>query len=306
MIEIERICKSQDGLGENPIWFDEEASLFWANHVGPSLKGPNVRTNDGPSLKRLNVTTNELTVWDMPEQVGSFGFRKQGGLVAGVNSGFCTIDLASGSFDLIFDPEKELPTNRFNDGKIDRKGRFWCGTMDTNVTEECAHIYVLEPDFTCRKAAEDYSFVVSNGIAFDPEDKRMYFGDTFRKMIYVFDFDLKEGRISNQREFFSTADFPGFPDGGTVDADGYYWIALVQGGKILRLDPEGRLDREINMPIPTPTCVAFGGDKCETLYITSQKAFLSQDMLRRYPDTGDIFAIHGVGVRGIPEPRFAG
>ena len=83
--------------------------------------------------------------------------------------------------------------------------------------------------------------MVSNGIAFDPEDKRMYFGDTFRKMIYVFDFDLKEGRISNQREFFSTADFPGFPDGGTVDADGYYWIALVQGGKILRLDPEGGL-----------------------------------------------------------------
>ncbi|MCP4179462.1 MAG: SMP-30/gluconolactonase/LRE family protein [bacterium] len=304
MIEIKNICRSQDGLGENPIWLEEEKSLYWANHVGPSLKGPNVRTSDGPSIKRFNVETKKLTVWNMPEQVGSFGFRKQGGLVAATNSGFCTIDLESSSLDLIVDPEKELPTNRFNDGKVDRNGRFWCGTMDTNVTNESAHIYVLEPDFSCRKVEEDYSFVVSNGIAFDPDDKRMYFADTFRKMIYIFDFDLKEGQISNKRAFFSTADYTGFPDGSTVDADGYYWIAMVQGGKILRLNPKGRLDLEINMPIPTPTCVTFGGAKYETLYVTSQKAFLSQEMLKKYPETGDIFAINGLGIKGIPEPRF--
>jgi L-arabinonolactonase len=305
-MEIKHICKSQDGLGENPIWVEEESCLYWSNHVGPSLKGPNVRTSEGPGIKRFNTETHELTVWDMPEQVGSFGFRKQGGLVGGVNSGFCTIDLPGGSFDLKINPEQDLPDNRFNDGKVDRKGRFWCGTMDMKVSQECAHIYVLEPDYSCRSAAPDYSFVVSNGIAFSPDDKKMYFGDTFRKMIYVFDFDLEAGRLSNQREFFSTATYPGFPDGATVDSEGFYWIALVQGGKILRLNPEGRLDREIVMPIPTPTCVTFGGNNYETLYVTSQKAFLSEELLHRYPDTGDIFAVYGLGIKGIPEPKFSG
>ena len=305
-IEINSICKSQDGLGESPIWIEEEQSLYWSNHVLASLQSLNGHISEKPSIKRFNVATNTLTVWDMPEQVGSFGFRKQGGLVAGVNSGFCTIDLDSGAFDLLVDPEKDLPTNRFNDGKVDRKGRFWCASMDTNVSRESAHIYLLETNFNCRKVVPDYSFVVSNGIAFDPEDKKMYFADTFRKMIYVFDLDLDEGQLSHQKEFFSTAEFPGLPDGATVDAEGFYWIALAQGGKILRLDPKGRLDQTIDMPIPTPTCVTFGGDHYETLYVTSQKAFLSEEMLQKYPENGDIFAINGLGIKGMPEPRFSG
>ena len=112
--------------------------------------------------------------------------------------------------------------------------------MDTEIKEKSAHIYRLDPDFTCRQMAEDFSFVVSNGIAFDPDDTRMYFGDTYGHMVYVFDFDSAEGRISNPREFFSLADIQGLVDGATVDREGYYWFALAQGGKILRLDPRGR------------------------------------------------------------------
>ena len=294
MIDIQCVFKSQDGLGESPIWVEEEKSLYWSDHLGPTMK-------------RLNVDTNEPKVWNMPEQVGSFGFRGRGGIIAGTNSGFCAIDLENEGFEKILDPEADKPHNRFNDGKIDRRGRYWCGSMDAQLKEKTGYIYRLNPDFTCQKMAEDFTFICSNGIAFDPEDKRMYFGDTQGGMVYVFDFDIEEGRISNQRAFFSTADRrPGMVDGGTVDTNGYYWFALVRGGKILRLDPNGRLDREIDMPVPCPTCVTFGGENYETLYVTTSKAFLSAKVLAEFPQSGDLFAIHGLGAKGFPEPKFAG
>lgn len=303
-IEIEHVCRSQDGLGESPIWVAEENSLYWSDHVGPFLEGSNPRR---PTVKRFNRTTNELTAWEMPEQVGSFGLRAHGGLIAGANSGFCTIDLASGLFERIVDPEADKPHNRLNDGKIDRRGRYWCGSMDTQLKEKTAHIYRLDPDLTCHQMVEDFSFVCSNGIAFDPEDTRMYFGDTQGGVIYVFDYDGAEGRLSNRRQFFSVVERrPGIVDGATVDAEGYYWFALNLAGKILRVDPKGRLDREIDMPVRTPTCVTFGGDNDDTLYVTSQQTFLRPGELEEFPQTGDLFAIHGLGVKGVPEPRFAG
>ena len=293
MIEIQRICESQDGLGESPIWVEAERSIYWSDHLGPTMK-------------RLNVDSGELKVWSMPEQVGSFAFREAGGIVAGVNSGFCTIDLESERFEKIVDPEVDLPNNRFNDGKIDRRGRYWCGSMDARLENETGSIYRLNPDFTCRKMADDFHFIASNGIAFDPDDKRMYFGDTRGGMIHAFDFDIEAGRISNRRDFFSTADMTGMVDGATVDAEGYYWFALVRGGKVLRLDPNGRVDRVIDMPAPSPTCVTFGGDNFETLFVTTARAFLSDDVLAEFPQSGDLYAIHGLGARGLPEPKFAG
>ena len=134
----------------------------------------------------------------------------------------------------------------------------------------------------------------------------MYFGDTYGHMVYVFDFDIEEGRISNRREFFSLADRHGLVDGATVDTDGYYWFALAQGGKIIRLDPNGSVDREIDVPVPNPTCVTFGGEQYETLYVTTARAFLSPEELAKFPQSGDLFAIHGLGVKGFPEPKFAG
>ena len=302
MLEIECLWECNDGLGEAPIWVAEESSIYWADHVGPSmdLAGPR-----RPSIRRLNIATGEHKTWEMPEQIGSFGFRPGGGIVCGANSGFCTIDLETGAFDKIFDPEPDKPHNRLNDGKIDRRGRFWCGSMNTHFTDKASHIYCLEPDFTCRKVAEDFSFVVSNGIAFDPQDTRMYFGDTFGCMIYVFDLDIDEGRISNRRPFFSVEDRkPAIVDGATVDAEGYYWFALNLGGKILRIDPNGRLDREIDMPVRSPTCVEFGGENYMTLYVTSQQSFLTSDELARHPRPGSLFAIHGLGVQGLPKPKF--
>ncbi|WP_444922092.1 SMP-30/gluconolactonase/LRE family protein [Microbulbifer sp. CnH-101-G] len=301
-MEIECLWECNDGLGETPIWHAEDTSIYWADHVGPSvdLTGPR-----RPSIRRLNITTGERKTWKMPEQVGSFGFRKGGGLVGAANSGFCTINLETEEFETVVDPEPNLPQSRLNDGKIDRRGRFWCGSMDSQLKGKVSHLYCLEPDFSLRKVAKDFSFVCSNGIAFDPEDTRMYFGDSIGGMVYVFDMDMEEGHISNRRPFFSVEDRkPAIVDGATVDAEGYYWFALNLGGKILRVDPKGRLDREIDLPIRSPTCVTFGGENYETLYFTSQQSFLTPEELARHPQPGSIFAIHALGVQGLPEPKF--
>jgi len=304
MVDIECLWECNDGLGETPIWNPDEASIYWADHVGPAidLNGPR-----RPAIRRLHPASGERNVWSMPEQVGSFAFRAGGGLMGGANSGFCEIDLARGRYETKVPVEPDQPHNRLNDGKADRRGRYWCGSMNSQLSDPSAHLYRLDPDWTCRRVAEDFSFVCSNGIAFDPDDTRMYFGDTKGAMIYVFDFDIDEGRIFNRRPFFSLEDRrPAIVDGATVDEEGFYWFALNLGGKILRLDPTGRLDREIEMPIPSPTCVTFGGDNYETMFVTSQQAFVSPEQLQRHPQPGSLLAIHGLGARGLPEPRFGG
>ena len=291
--EIECIHESQDGLGEAPVWSAQERSLYWSDHVAWSMK-------------RWNAATGEVKVWDTPGPVGSFAFREKGGMIGGTDTGFHRIDLDNGIYEPIANPEVEMPGNRFNDGKCDRRGRFWCGSMNKNIEEESGSLYRLDPDLSVHRMAPDFRFKVSNGTAFDPEDTRMYFSDTLGQTVYVFDFDVDSGEISNRREFFSTKDRSGMVDGATVDRDGYYWCALVAGGKLLRIDPKGRVDREIEMPVPRPTCPTFGGDNYEVLYVTSQRLFMTSEELELSPQAGNLFAIHGVGVRGLPEPLFAG
>jgi len=209
--EIECVYESQDGLGEAPIWSEEERALYWSDHVGCTMK-------------RWSADTGAVTVWNTPGSVGSFAFREEGGLVGATDSGFHRIDLDAAAYEQIVDPEAGVADNRFNDGKCDRRGRFWCGTMNKRIEAKTGSLYRLDPDFVCHAAAPDFRFTVSNGIAFDPEDTRMYFADTIGQAVYAFDFDIDSGEISNRREFFSTAERTGMVDGATVDQDGYYWF----------------------------------------------------------------------------------
>lgn len=291
--EIECVYESQDGLGEAPLWVEDERSLYWSDHVGYKMK-------------RWNADSGEVTIWDTPGPVGAFALREQGGMVGASDAGFLKIDLDRGLFQTIVDPEADMSHNRFNDGKCDRQGRFWCGSMNKKVEDETGSMYRLDQDWSAHKLAPDFRFMVSNGTAFDPESTRMYFSDTLGNMVYLFDFDADSGAISNRREFFSTRERPGMVDGGTVDQEGYYWCALVAGSQILRIDPKGRVDREIKMPVPRPTCPTFGGNSNEVLYVTSQRLFMTPEELAAYPQAGNLFAIHGLGVRGLAEPRFAG
>ena len=291
--EIHSLVESQNGLGEAPIWVEEEQALYWADHVKYLIQ-------------RWDAATGRVDTWDTPGPIGAFAMRKGGGMVGASDHGFLEFDLSAGTFTARVDPEADHPENRFNDGKCDRQGRFWCGTMNKTISAKTAAIYCLAPDWTVTRHAPEFEFKVSNGTAFTLDGRGMYFSDTLGDQVWRFDFDPDTGSLSNRQPFFSTADRVGMVDGGTVDAEGCYWCSLVAGGKVLRLDPDGQVMLEIDMPIPRPTCPTFGGPNHDRLLVTSQRLFMSDAELAEFPLSGNIFVIDGLGVTGVPEERFAG
>ncbi len=291
MPDVECLVECANILGEGPIWHPREKALYWCDNLKPSVQ-------------RYDPATGEATVWPLDKQVGSIVFRESGGIVAGMECGFCFIDLETGGIESIVDPEAGIAGNRLNDGKCDRAGRYWCGSMDAALKDPTAALYRLDTDLSCHRM--DDGFTVSNGIAFSPDDKVMYFSDTRAETVYAYDFDLASGALENRRVFISTREIAGRVDGATVDADGYYWCAHIHGGEIARYDPDGRLERTIPLPVRHPTMCTFGGEDFDTLYVTSSTKFLGPGEAENQPLAGALFAIHDVGAKGIVEPYFAG
>ncbi|WP_089178028.1 SMP-30/gluconolactonase/LRE family protein [Bosea sp. AS-1] len=288
--EIETVLPGPFALGEGPCWHGGEGALYFVDALAPAI--------------HRWSPAGGLDTWPMPEIVGSFAIRRGGGLIASLQTGFATVDLTNGGVQSLVDPEPEKPANVLNDGKCDRKGRFWCGSRDGALKDPSGALYRLDPDFSVQRM--DQGFIVSNGIAFSPDDRTMYFADSRAETVFAYDFDIDTGTISNRRVFFSTRDIEGRCDGATVDAEGFYWCALVHGGKIARVDPKGRFDRLIDMPVKHPTMCTFGGDGLDVLYVTSAASMLSEAERANNPQAGNLFAIHGLGVKGLPEPLFAG
>jgi sugar lactone lactonase YvrE len=226
-------------------------------------------------------------------------FGKGAAVVGALKNGFCSIDLEAGTAETIVDPEPDRPDNILNDGKCDRRGRYWCGSRDGALTNPVGALHRLDPDLSCRRM--DDGFIVSNGIAWSPDDRTMYFADSRGETVWAYDFDLEEGAIRNRRVFFSTHDIEGRCDGATVDAEGFYWCALVHGGAVARFDPKGRMDRRIALPVKHPTMCSFGGDGLDTLFVTSAASMVPEAERKGQPLAGALFAIRGLGVKGLPE-----
>jgi sugar lactone lactonase YvrE len=277
-------------LGEAPMWHGAEEALYFIDALAPAVH-------------RLGADGG-LSTWPMPRIIGSFVFRRDGGLVGALKNGFCDIDLVAGTVETIVDPEPERPSNILNDGKCDRRGRYWCGSRDGALRDPVGALHRLDPDRTCRRM--DEGFIVGNGIAWSPDDRTMYFADSRAETVFAYDFDADDGAIRNRRVFFSTRDIEGRCDGATVDAEGFYWCALVHGGAVARIDPKGRIDRLIPMPVRHPTMCTFGGPDLDILYVTSAASMLSEEERAAQPLAGALFAIRGLGVKGLPETMFGG
>lgn len=287
---IEVIHQGADIVGESPMWHPTEQRLYWVD-------------TRKPALHRLEAD-GTVRSWAMPNNIGSYVFRRKGGLVAGLKQGFSSIDLDTGAVTLILDPEPGLPENRLNDGRCDRRGRYWCGSRDPGDTNPGGSLYRLDGAFHCERM--DTGFIVSNGMAFSPDDRTLIFGDSRGNTMWRYDLDLDAGTLSNKRVFLDTRHLPWSIDGATFDAEGYYWAALIGDSSIGRFDPEGRLVRIIRLPVTHPTMCNFGGPGLETLFVTSGTVFLNEAQRAQQPLAGALFAIHGLGVRGVAEPLFAG
>jgi sugar lactone lactonase YvrE len=288
--QVECVLEARAALGESPVWCSQEKVLYWVD-----IKRPAIHCFD--------PACGTCRTWPVREETGSMGLRQRGGAVVAMRSGFAFVNLETGDLTMIHNPIAGTSDLRFNDGRCYRRGRFWAGTLHEKRQAGTAALYRLDPDGTCHKMVD--GITVANGLAWSPDDHTMYFADSYVRTIFSFESDPDTGAIGNRRVFTELPAGTGVPDGATVDAEGFLWSANFDGGCITRYAPDGRVDRVIRMPVARPTSCAFGGDDLSTLYVTSASSGLDAEQLAASPHAGGIFALEA-GVRGLPEPRFAG
>ncbi len=241
--------------------------------------------------------------WPVPDHIGSMCLRERGGAVVALRSGFHFLDLESGAVTPIGDPEAELLRTRMNDGKVDRQGRFVAGSMDYEEQDGICGLYRLDPDLTITRL--DDGIIVCNGPCWSPDGRTFYFADSFKRVIYAYDYRPADGAVGGQRILAHFEALRGFPDGATVDEEGFVWSAEVFSGRLIRFAPDGSIDRIIGMPVESITSMMFGGADLDILYVTSMRRPI-RGIRPREREAGGLFAVYGLGVRGLPEPRFKG
>ncbi|MBL0923081.1 MAG: SMP-30/gluconolactonase/LRE family protein [Sphingomonadaceae bacterium] len=274
-------------LGEGPCWSVRDQRLLWVDINAPEL---------------FEWTeTNGLSRHPLTEKICSIVPRDSGGFIGAGHNGVLAFDDAY-QIKHLFNPEAHLPENRFNDGKVDRAGRFWAGTMDHAEQASNGTLYRIDPDLGC--TAIDTGYRVTNGPAFSVDGRIMYHTDSALQRVYAFILDSK-GNATHRKLFLQFKHEDGYPDGMTVDAENCLWIAFWDGWCIRRFSPDGEMLLEVPMPVQRPTSVAFGGTDMDRIFISSASRDLTAEERCGQPDAGGLFSFKP-GVRGIAEMPFAG
>ncbi len=289
MKKVEVALKIRANLGECPRWDEHEQCLYWVDI-------------NAFQLHKFDPQSGKDEYLQFDEEIGCFSLRQKGGFLLAMRSGFYTVDGWNTEKSFIADPEVGMEKNRFNDGRADSMGRMFAGSVYPPKDYRGASIYSLNPGGEVRKWVGD--LLTANGIAFSPNFRTFYYADTPTHSIQHCDYDVESGIVSNCRLFHQFPMGNGRPDGASVDSEGCYWSALYEGGRVVRLSPQGEILEEIEVPARCPTMVAFGGDDMRTLFITSVGARPAEE-LEQYPDSGSVFSVR-VEVPGLPEQRFGG
>ena len=293
MSEVQLVVAAGAKLGEGTFWDVAGQALWWIDIFDKALF-------------RYDPVSGEQVRFDTPEDPGCLATRAGGGLVLSMTSGFFFFDPVTKRFEAIVDPEADIAATRFNDGRTDRQGRFWSGSMVIDAAAEprkIAALYRLDADRSCHRLLGDLG--CANGLAWSPDGRTMYHSDSHTSLIRAWDFDTASGTIENCRVFTDLASMNGLADGATIDAEGCYWVTIPFQGKVLRFDPAGALMRTIQLPCDIPTCCEFGGRDLDVLYVTSAALHRTPQELADQPLAGALFAIDA-GVRGLPAAPYAG
>lgn len=289
MNEFHCVLDAKALVAECPRWHPDEKCLYWVDIYEPSFN-------------RLDPATGENKKWPMPERIGCFAFRRDGGIIAGMQSGIFLVDFADGvTTRCVFPFEPENAGTRFNDGRCDRVGRFWAGTVIESMDKRVSALYRYDSGGTCTKLVD--KLICSNGLAFTEDGRTLYHSDSRQDYVWSWDVDPVTADISNQRVFLAMDIQEGRPDGAVVDSEGGYWISHVGGWHVARYTPDGKIDRVIGIPVQRPTACCLGGEDFRTLFVTSATYPLSASEHGKQPLAGGIFAIE-VSVPGFAEPYF--
>ena len=283
-------------LGESPLWHPTEQVLYYCDIPGRSLN-------------RFDPVTSVHTQWRFDTEPASCAPMHDGALLLAMRDGLWRFDPASGQRTALAAAPYDTATERFNDGKCDPQGRFWVGTIYEAREPPLAALYCFAEGSLQRKAD---GITVSNGLAWSPNGRTMYWSDTKAHTVWAFDFDPASGGLSRRRVFASFAakqpgqsldDYSGRPDGAAVDVEGCYWVAMYEGQRVLRLSPEGVLLQTVHLPVRCPTMPGFGGADLKTLYITTAREKRPAEELAAQPLAGCVLSIR-VDVPGLPAKVF--
>jgi len=296
------VVECANHLGEGPVWDVEDGCLYWLDGTG--------RRVGNPSIWRLNPRTGRTRHWSLDHDVGALAIRRGGGAVLALADGFYFFDFAGERLDLISRVDADQPRSRLNDGKCDRRGRFFAGGMDDKEELKICSLWRLDADLSVSRV--DEGIICTNGPCWSPDNRTFYLADTFQGEYWAYDYDIATGSLTNKRLFHSFKNDPGVADGSTIDDEGFVWNAQLISGDLVRYAPDGTVDRRIGMPVRNITSVMFGGDRLDELYVTSMARvkhpavhdLFAREMKPQYL-AGSLFKVTGLGVRGLPEPRFA-
>ena len=276
-MNVELVQDARAMIGEGPVWDPRSERLNWVDIAAGVVHRFSPR--DGSDL-----------IMDVGQPVGSLGLGVRGGLILAVRDGFALIPAGSERAEQFVDVERHIKNSRMNDGRCDPAGRFWAGTMDWDHAPHAGSLYRLEQtDGELRAARVLDDLTITNGMDWSPNGAIMYFVDSAKQSIDMFDFDPASGSLANRRVFVSIPAREGLPDGLVVDVDGYVWVALFGAGTIRRYGPSGRIDLEIRVPVSLVTSAAFGGPESADLYITSARHRLDAAQLASEPYAGGVF-----------------
>ena len=289
MAELVDMVPVQNILGEGVLWNARDARLWWTDI-------------QGRRLFRYDPVTRTLDEIATPERLCSFAFvAASSRLIAAFESGLALYDPASGAVEWLYRLEQGTAPVRFNDGRTDRQGRFWAGTMvEGDGREPLGRLHCL--DRSGRVTRQPDPVFVSNALCTSPDGSRLYFADSPRRTIFVYDLDRISGVLSNRRLFAETPE-GAFPDGANVDREGFVWNAHWGAGRIVRYAPNGSMDRMVNVPASQPSCIAFGGPEMSLLFVTSARDGLKDDILLRQPSAGNLF-VYRTDITGLPDADF--
>jgi sugar lactone lactonase YvrE len=294
-MRAERVTDPVDAVGESPVWRASEEALYWVDIPGRRIH-------------RLDVASGKRRSWQTREPVACIAFAGNGLVIAGMETGIFTLELRDDgkvAAERVAAPRFPMSGMRFNDGRCDRQGRFWAGTMHTDMAAAHAvgalYRYTHREGLTGPAATHLYT---QNGLAFSPDGRVMYLSDSHPKarLIWAYDYECANGTAHARRVFVDMNRHPGRPDGAAVDVDGCYWTCANDAGLVLRFTPAGDLDRSLELPVKKPSMCAFGGPKLDTLYVTTIRPARAEDIAAQ-PHAGAVFALRP-GVQGIAETQF--
>lgn len=289
--DCECVQRVEAACGESPMWSVREQALYWTDNLGAVIH-------------RLEPESGREQTFAIGQNVMTIAVRERGGLMLALAKELAFYE-PGGELEPVGAIEQDQPRNRLNDGKVDRQGRLWAGTMnDVDWDAPSGSLYRVDASLEVSRLQGEVA--CANGLGWSPDARTFYFGESFRYAIFAYDFDPDAGTFSARRAFATVERSSGaFPDGLTVDAEGGVWSVHNGAARLVRYAPDGEVTHEVELPVPQPTSCIFGGPNLDVLFVTTSRQNLTPDQLERYPLSGSVLAVRP-GVNGLAEPLFAG